>query len=115
MRLLLLLALLAGGAWFGPQLLEGAEAPCPALERRVADLVSAESARLPPELAANPRLRGLVGMVQSAAAASGGMVAESYVSDRFPSLPPDLACAAAWWKLKFDPDLGPYIRGYLAR
>ncbi len=115
MRLLLLLAVLAGGAWFGPQVMQGAESPCQALELRVASLVRDEAGRLPPELAGNPRLRGLLGLARDAAAASSGMVAQTYIRDRFPDLPPEPACAVGWWKLKFDPDLGPYIRGYLAR
>jgi len=115
MRLLMLLALLAAGAWFGPQFAEGADAPCPALEQRVAALLKAEGGRLPAGLAADPRIAGLFAAMQGVANASSGVLAKSYIRDRFPQLPPDPACVAAWWKLRFDPDLGPYMRGLLPR
>lgn len=115
MRLLMLLAVLGAGAWLAPQLVEETAAPCPALEQRVAALVKAEAGRLPGGLSADPRLAGLLGMVQSAVNASGGAIAQAYVRDRFAQLPPDLGCVAAWWKLKLDPDLGPYVAGLLKR
>ncbi len=112
MRLLILLALVAGGAWFAPQFAEDAQGPCPALERRVAELVKVETTRLPGSASG---IAGLLSALQGAANASGGAIAQAYVRDRFPLLPPDLACVAAWWKLKIDPDLGPYLQGMLTR
>ena len=115
MRLLMLLALVAAGAWFGPQFAEDAEGPCRALERRVADLVKREAARLPGDGTGDGRNAGLLSALQGVANASGGAIAQAYVRDRFPQLPPELACVAAWWKLRFDPDLGPYLQGMLKR
>ena len=116
MRLLILLALLAPGAWFAPQFAEGANAPCPALEQRIAALVKAEGSRLATDLAADAPIAGLLGIIRGALAdASRGALADAYVRDRFPQLPPDLACIAAWWKLRFDPDLAPIMRGLLPR
>jgi len=115
MRLLMLFALIAAGAWFGPQFAEDAEGPCPALERRVAELVKSEAVKLPAGVAGDGRIAGLLSALQGMANTSGGAIAQAYVRDRFPQLPPELACVAAWWKLKFDPDLGPYIQGLLKR
>ena len=101
MRLLTLLALLAAGAWFAPQLAESANGPCPALELRVAALLKADGGTLPP---------GLLDAVQGMARASGGALAQAYASDRFPQLPPDLGCVAAWWKLAIDRNAGGMAR-----
>ncbi len=114
-RLLLLLALAGAGAWFAPQLKEGTQGPCPALELRVAHLAGQEAARLPAALAADPRVGQFLAMVKGAAASSGGAVAQSYVAHNFPGLPPNAACVGAWWKLLADPDLGPVLRGVLPR
>lgn len=106
MRILLLLGMLAAGAWFGPQLMQGAASPCPALELQVASLVQKETGRLPPGLAADPRVAAIIGGI---AGFSRGALAENYVRERFPALPQDAACVAAWWKLKIDPDISPTL------
>ena len=115
MKLLFLLVILVGGAWFGPQLMEGASAPCPALEMRVATLLKQEAATLPPAITNDPRLAGFMGLLTGAAGMARGVVAEAYIRDQFPALPPGPGCVAAWWKLLVDPDLGQYLRGALPR
>jgi hypothetical protein len=114
-RLLMLLAAAAAGFWFAPQVREGTAAPCPALEKRVADLVGREAAKLPPGVARDPRVAQFLALAQGAARESGGVLAKHYVAQHLPGLPPDLACAAGWWKLLLDPDLGPVLRGTTLR
>ena len=115
MRLLILLALIGAGAWFGPQFAEGTDDPCPALEHRVAELAQTQAGKVAGAFSSDPRVAQLMGSVKGVANASGGAIAQAYIRDRFPQLPPGVACAASWWKLKFDPDLGPYLSGMLKR
>jgi hypothetical protein len=115
MRFLILLALLAAGAWFAPQFAEDADGPCPALERRVAALVQAEAAKLPGGASGDPRMAGLMAAVQGVASASGGALAEAYVRERLPQLPRGVGCVVGWWKLKLDPDLGEVMRATVGR
>lgn len=115
LRLLMLLAVAVGAAWFVPQVKEGTSAPCPALEKRVAALVGQEAAKLPPSMAHDPRVTQFLALVQGTARESGGLLAQQYVAHYLPGLPSELACAAGWWKLLLDPDLGPVLRGLAAR
>ncbi|MCC6719722.1 MAG: hypothetical protein IT555_17710 [Acetobacteraceae bacterium] len=115
MRLLLLLALLAAGAWFAPQVSEGTDGPCPALDRRNLAVIDAEVARLPPAMAADPRLARARALLADVMGATRGTMAEAMVRERFPQLPPGAGCVVGWWKLKLDPDIGEVLRALLAR
>ncbi len=114
MRLLILLALLAGGAWFGPQLTEGTDAPCPALERRTVAVLDAEVAKLPPQLAADPRLARARSFLAETMGATRGIMAEEAIRARFPQLPPGAGCVVGWWKMTLDPDIGEVLRSVLS-
>jgi hypothetical protein len=114
-RLLILLALLAGGGWFAPQVIESTDAPCPALERRTVAVLDAEVAKLPPQLAADPRLARARAFLESTMGATRGTMAEAAIRERFPQLPPGAGCVVGWWKMVLDPDLGEVLRTVLAR
>lgn len=111
--LLLLILLTAAVAWFYPPYAEGTPNVCSAFEKRLNGLVQAETRKLPPGVAADPRVTSLMGFLNQAVQAANGMIAESYIRDKFPQLPPALGCVAAYWKITFDPDLSQYLRGKL--
>lgn len=113
MRLLLLLALLIGGAWFVPQFSEQVAAPCPAMELRTVAVLDAEVARLPPAMANDPRLPRARAQLAALLGVTRGGMAEAAVRERFPYLPPGAGCVVGWWKLTLDPDIGVALRGLL--
>ena len=115
MRLLLWLALLAGGAWFAPQLVEGVEGPCPALQLRTVAVLDAEVARLPKTMAADPRLGRARAMMAEMMGANRGTMAEAVIRERFVQVPPGAGCVVGWWKMRVDPDVGELLRTLLAR
>lgn len=96
-RLLTLLLLAGGAAWFYPPLVEDAASQCAALESRVSRLMAGELARrspgTPPDLAR---------------AASVGQAAIAFTRSRLAEIPPGRACATAYWELMFDADLAIY-------
>lgn len=106
MRLLLVLALLAAGGWFAPQVTEKVAAPCPALERRAATVLEAGPG--------GPVPAAQVMAAQMMAATRGGL-AEAMVRERLPQLPPGAGCVVGWWRLVLDRDPGAVLRGMLAR
>jgi len=114
-RLLILLAMMAGGAWFAPQLTEATDGPCPALERRTVAVLDAEIARLPPQMAADPRLTRARAFLAEAMGATRGNLAEAAIRERFPQLPEGAGCIVGWWKMVLDPDLGEALRTVLAQ
>lgn len=115
MRLLILLAMLAGGGWFAPQVMEATDTPCPALERRTVAVLDAEVAKLPPQLAADPRLARARAFLAETMGATRGTLAEAAIRERFPQLPPGAGCVVGWWKMVLDPDIGEVLRTVLAR
>jgi hypothetical protein len=112
-KLVVLLALVAAAAFFVPQFLEGTPNVCSAFEHRIGTLVKAQVAGLPPSVTSDPRLAGVLGALNGATTAGSGVVAEAYIRDKFPQLPPVAGCAAAYWKVTFDPDLTQYAKGKL--
>lgn len=111
--LLLLIVVALAGAWYYPPYAEHAPNACAAFEKKMNTLVQAQAQTLPAGIAKDPRLAGVMGMVQSALQAANGALAESYIRDKFPQLPPALGCVAAYWKITFDPDLTQYVKGGL--
>lgn len=109
---LLIVATLAG-AWFYPPYAEGTANACAAFEKKLSGLVQAETKRLPSGVAADPRVSGLVGFLNQGLQAANGLIAEYYIRQNFPQLPPVLGCVAAYWKITFDPDLTQYMKARL--
>ncbi len=108
MKTLILLILLAGaGIYFYPGWKEHADGPCLALEKRIAVLVQEQLRALPPS--ADPRLAAALNAVRTALPIGG--VADSYVHERFPALPPEIGCVGAYWKLLLDPNMTKFISG----
>lgn len=114
-RSFLLLALLVAGGWFAPQVMEGVDGPCPALDRRTVVVLDAEIARLPPAMAADPRLGRARSMMAEMLGATRGTMAEAAIRERFPQVPPGVGCVFGWWKLMVDPDIGEVLRTLLTR
>lgn len=114
MKLLLILLLgAAGAAWFYPPYAEQTETVCAAFEKKLGTLVQGETKRLPPALGADPRVTALMGLMNSAIGAADGLLAEYYIKDNYPQLPPSAGCVVAYWKVTFDPDLTQYLKGRL--
>jgi hypothetical protein len=112
MKFLLILILGAAGvAWFYPQYIEGTENGCTAFEKKLGVLVQDETKKLPPAITSDPRTASLLSLFNAALGAANGMLAEGYIKDKFPQLPPSVGCVAAYWKITFDPDLQQYVKG----
>lgn len=109
--LVMLIAAVAGIAWFFPPYAEGTETACAAFERKLSVLVQQETRKLPPAVTADPRVSGALTMFNSLVSAANGVLAEAYIKDKFPQLPPSAGCVAAYWKITFDPDLQQYMKG----
>ena len=87
--LLLVLIAIPAGAWFFPQITDGGDSPCAAMERRIAIFVAQEIAKHP---AAGDKLASqLLAQAQDSARA--------IVHEKFPHLPRNIACAAGWWQM----------------
>ena len=114
-RTFIVLALLVAGAWFAPQLIERADGPCPALQQRTVALLDAEIARLPPAMAADPRLGRARALMAEMMGASRGTMAEATIRERFPQIPSGVGCVVGWWKMTVDPDIGEMLRMLLTR
>ena len=114
-RIFLLLALLVAGGWFAPQMVEGVDGPCLALDRRTVAVLDAEVARLPPAMAADPRLGRARALMAEMMGASRGTMAEATIRERFPQIPPGVGCVVGWWKMMLDPDIGEVLRTLLTR
>ena len=91
---LVVLLLAATGLGYYPPVVEGTDDACGALEQRVGDLASRDSAG---RLIVSP----LYG--SSASAPSGA----AFVRDRYPLLPRQAGCALAYWRTVVDPSLVP--------
>ncbi len=115
MRLLVLLGLLVGGGWFGPQLIEQVDGPCPALQQRTLVVLDEEVARLPAAMAADPRLARARAMMAEMLGANSGTMAEAMIRERFPQVPPGAGCVVGWWKMYLDPDVGEVLRTLMSR
>ena len=109
---LLIVAALAG-AWFYPPYAEQVPNACAAFEKKLNVLVQAETKKLPAGVAADPRVAGLMGALSQMVQAANGLLAEAYIKQNFPQLPPVIGCVAAYWKITFDPDLTQYVKGRL--
>lgn len=110
--LLLLVALLAGSVIY-PRYAENADTVCAAFEHKL-NSVAQMQLRTPGgvigRIGQNPQYAGLKDMLAGVVASSRGMLAHNYVRQEYPMLPPVAGCAAAYWRLSFDPDLTPYLR-----
>jgi hypothetical protein len=111
--LFLLIAAALAGAWFYPPYAEGTANGCAAFEKKLNVLVQAETKKLPQGMAVDPRVTGLMGLLNQAVQAANGLLADAYIRQNFPQLPPALGCVAAYWKITFDPDLSQYVKGRL--
>ncbi len=94
-KFVVVLALIAAAAFFVPPFLEGTPDVCGAFEHRIGTLVRTEASRLPPELANEPRIAAMLNALKNTAAAANGLIAETYIHDKFARLPPVAGCAAA--------------------
>lgn len=112
-KFVVVLALIGASAFFVPPLLEGTPNVCTAFEHRIGTLVRMGASRLPPELADDPKVAAMLNALKDSAAAASGLIAETYIRDKFAWLPPVAGCAAAYWKVTFDPDLTRYAKGKL--
>lgn len=112
--ILLLLAALAAGAVIYPRYAEGTDTVCAAFEHKL-NSVAQRQLRAPDSalgaIGRNPDYAGLPGLLSQIIAGSKGVLAENYVRESYPNLPPLAGCVAAYWKLSYDPDLTPYLRG----
>lgn len=110
--LLLLIILLLAGAWFYPPYAEGTENACSALEKRMSTLAQAEAQRaVPAGKAADPRITAMLEVMKSAVASAQGAIAQAYIREKFPQLPPSVGCVAGYWKFTVDPDLSQFFKG----
>ncbi len=98
-KFIVVLALFCAAAFFAPPFLEGTEDVCAAFEHRIGTLLQNGVPRLSPG---------------SDPGTANGLIAEAYIHDRFAQLPPVAGCAAAYWKVTFNPDLSRYARGKLS-
>jgi hypothetical protein len=112
-KFIVLVALVAAAAFFVPPFLEGTPNVCSAFEHKIGVLVQAETAKLPPALANDPKIAAMMNALRTTTGAANGLLAEAYIHDKFPQLPPVAGCAAAYWKVTFDPDLAQYAKGKL--
>ncbi len=112
-KFVVVLALVGACAFFVPPFLEGTPNVCNAFEHRIGTLVRMEASRLPPELANDPKIAAMLNALKNTAGAANGLIAETYIRDKFAWLPPVAGCAAAYWIVTFDPDLSQYARGKL--
>jgi len=101
--LVVLLALLAAGICFYPLYAEGTGSACAAFERRARMLATAELERTARETGNPPRLQQVLSLLQGSAPT--GLLADTYIRNRFPELPPALACTAGYGKTMQNPDL----------
>jgi hypothetical protein len=86
MRLLLIILVLVAGVFLGyPPLKEARDNECSALDQRFSDLTSHDAT-------------GLLRVGPLYGSSSSEPSAEAYARDRFPSLPPPLGCALAYWR-----------------
>jgi hypothetical protein len=111
---LLLLAALLAGAVIYPRYAEGTATVCAAFEHKL-NMVAQAQLRSPAGLggahASDPKYSGLPALLAQIVASSQGALAQNYVQETYPNLPPLAGCVAAYWKLTADPDLTPYLRG----
>jgi len=94
--LLVLIGLLGLAAYVLPGRLEVTPSPCPALDARAA------------------RLLGMSKMPQGARPADLGKIIGEVVQRNVPFLPPEIACAAAYWLSVYQPDLNRLAAGLAA-
>jgi hypothetical protein len=110
MKILILLIVLAGaGIFFYPRVAEHTDNACTALELRIAAVVQDQLKTLP--AGADPRLAAALNAVRTAAPIGG--LADAYVHDRFPALPPEIGCVGAYWKLMLDSNVTKFTAGAL--
>jgi hypothetical protein len=105
--LLLLVAVLAGAIIY-PRYAEQTDTVCSAFEHKFA-AVAALQARRPGQAAP----QGLLEFLHDAVAGSQGQLAVAYIHERYPQLPPFIGCAVGYWRLSFDPDIAPVLRGII--
>lgn len=116
LRLLLALVLLAAvGGWFWPQMQEEVDTPCAAMERRFAALMEGEVAKLPGAIAGDTGAGRLLAQLREAGRSGTGAAGRAYAAQRFPDLPPDIACAIAWWQMYLAADLRSALRALAPR
>lgn len=115
--ILLLLAALVAGAIIYPRYAEGTDTVCAAFEHKLNALAQTQlrqgAGALPGGLAADPRLGGILSSLQAAVSASRGMLAEAFIREKYPQLPPLAGCVAGYWDITFNPDLSRYVPGGL--
>ena len=88
--LLLLLVVAALGALYLPGQREGTPGVCQALDARVAEILRGQVEKLPPA---------------AGQTVPTGATLTALVRQRVPFLPPEIACAAAYWITVYQPDL----------
>ena len=109
---LLLIILIVAGAWFYPPYAEDTANVCSAFEKKLSVLVQAEAKKAVPAQRSNDqRVNAMLDMMKSVVAGANGAIAEAYIKDKFPQLPPSIGCVAAYWKITVDPDLTQYMKG----
>mgnify|MGYP001551869094 CR=1 FL=1 len=105
--LLLLVALIAGAIIY-PRHAEHTDTVCAAFEHRFATLVARQASQ-----PGNTAPQGMLGFLQGAVTGSQGQIAAAYIHERYPQLPPLVGCTVGYWRLRFDPDVMPVLRGFI--
>jgi hypothetical protein len=102
MKLLLLVLIAAlAVAYFLPGKQEGTDTPCTALTVRAQRLIDEEVARLP--ASSDPKVQSSIAAAR--AQASTDVLLQTLIRARMPFLPPEPACAVAYWASVWQPDL----------
>ena len=93
MKLLILIALIFAGLYFYPQINEGTDSNCAALEKRfVRDAFSKEEG-------------GDIFSALLSSGATNGALAASMVKSASPNLPATMGCLRIYYELMFDPEM----------
>ena len=109
--LFLLIILLVAGAWFYPPYAENTENACAALEKKMSALGQAEAQRaMPAGKTGDPRIAAMLDVMKATVANAQGAIAQAYIREKFPQLPPSVGCVAGYWKFTLDPDLSQYFK-----
>jgi hypothetical protein len=106
--ILLLLVALVAGAIIYPRYAEHTDTVCAAFEQKLATVAAGQA-----QHKGQAPSQGVVGFLQGAVAGSQGQLAAAYIHNRYPQLPPFVGCTVGYWRLSFDPDVTPLLRGVI--
>ena len=87
----------AGGAVIMPQVAEGADNACHAVEKKAVKALVADAKKRGEDMTSGAGIIGLT-IINGIVSASSGSMAESAAQAELPNVPPVVACSARWWQ-----------------